>query len=134
VEAARGAGVASLVVSSNKTFSAWVEIFGYAEAVAAMVDRLVHHAEVIPLQGDAYRLKDRTKEVKAGWKSPECAVFNRRIPRSFRPAVTQGGLGCRPEVGRRHDNKGFNNKLQETRVEADTAICTVRRGVPRSLK
>jgi DNA replication protein DnaC len=54
---------ASLIVSSNKTFSAWAEIFGDAVAVAAMVDRLVHHAEVIVLQGDSYRLKDRTKEV-----------------------------------------------------------------------
>jgi DNA replication protein DnaC len=50
---------ASLIVSSNKTFSAWAEIFGDAVAVAAMVDRLVHHAEIIPLAGDSYRLKDR---------------------------------------------------------------------------
>ncbi len=54
---------ASLIVSSNKTFSAWAEIFGDAVAVAAMVDRLVHHAEIVVLQGDSYRLKDRTKEV-----------------------------------------------------------------------
>ena len=54
---------ASLIVSSNKTFSAWAEIFGDAMAVAAMVDRLVHHAEVIVLAGDSYRLKDRDKEV-----------------------------------------------------------------------
>jgi DNA replication protein DnaC len=54
---------ASLVVSSNKTFSAWAEIFGDAVAVAAMVDRLVHHAEIVVLQGDSYRLKDRAKEV-----------------------------------------------------------------------
>jgi DNA replication protein DnaC len=53
---------ASLIVSSNKSFSAWAEIFGDATAVEAMVDRLVHHAEVIVLQGDSYRLKDRTKE------------------------------------------------------------------------
>jgi DNA replication protein DnaC len=53
---------ASLIVSSNKTFSAWAEIFGDATAVEAMVDRLVHHAEVIVLQGDSYRLKNRTKE------------------------------------------------------------------------
>lgn len=56
---------ASLIVSSNKTFSAWAEIFGDAVAVAAMVDRLVHHAEVFVLQGDSYRLKDRSKEVVA---------------------------------------------------------------------
>jgi DNA replication protein DnaC len=56
---------ASLIVSSNKTFSAWAEIFGDAVAVAAMVDRLVHHAEIVVLQGDSYRLKDRAKEVVA---------------------------------------------------------------------
>jgi len=54
---------ASLIVSSNKSFSTWPEIFGDAAAVEAMVDRLVHHAEVLVLQGDSYRLKDRTKEV-----------------------------------------------------------------------
>ena len=54
---------ASLIVSSNKPFSAWTEIFGDAVAVAAMVDRLVHHAEIISLKGDSYRLKDRRKEV-----------------------------------------------------------------------
>lgn len=53
----------SLIVSSNKTFSAWTEIFGDAVAVAAMVDRLVHHAEVIVLKGDSYRLKGKGKEV-----------------------------------------------------------------------
>jgi DNA replication protein DnaC len=56
---------ASLIVSSNKTFSAWAEIFGDAVAVAAMVDRLVHHAEVIVLKGESYRLKGRGKEVTA---------------------------------------------------------------------
>lgn len=54
---------ASLIVSSNKTFSAWAEIFGDPVAVAAMVDRLVHHAEIIVLKGESYRLKGRGKEV-----------------------------------------------------------------------
>ena len=61
---------ASLIVSSNKTFSSWAEIFGDAVAVAALVDRLVHHAEVIVLQGDSYRLKDRTKEVMSTTERP----------------------------------------------------------------
>jgi DNA replication protein DnaC len=42
---------------------AWAEIFGDAVAVAAMVDRLVHHAEIINLKGESYRLKGRRKEV-----------------------------------------------------------------------
>ena len=54
---------ASLIVNSNKTFSAWAEIFGDAVAVAAMVDRLVHHAEVHVLKGDSYRLRSASKDV-----------------------------------------------------------------------
>lgn len=54
---------ASMIVTSNKSFSSWAEIFGDAVAVAAMVDRLVHHAEIIVLKGDSYRLKGRDKEV-----------------------------------------------------------------------
>ena len=50
---------ASLILSSNKPFSGWTEIFGDAVAVSAMVDRLVHHAEIINLKGDSYRLKHR---------------------------------------------------------------------------
>jgi DNA replication protein DnaC len=49
---------ASLIVTSNKPFSAWGEIFG-DDVVAAMIDRLVHHAEILALKGDSYRLKDR---------------------------------------------------------------------------
>lgn len=49
----------SLIVNSNKTFSAWTEIFGDAVAVAALVDRLVHHSEIITLKGDSYRLKGK---------------------------------------------------------------------------
>jgi DNA replication protein DnaC len=58
----------SLIVSSNKTFSAWAEIFGDPVAVAAMVDRLVHHAEVIVLKGDSYRLRGKREEVFSGEK------------------------------------------------------------------
>lgn len=58
----------SLIVSSNKTFSAWAEIFGDPVAVAAMVDRLVHHAEVIVLKGESYRLRGKREEVLSGEK------------------------------------------------------------------
>jgi DNA replication protein DnaC len=50
---------ASLIVTSNKPFSAWGEIFGDDVVAAAMIDRLVHHAEILALKGDSYRLRDR---------------------------------------------------------------------------
>ena len=50
---------ASLIVTSNKPFGRWGEVFGDDVVAAAMIDRLVHHAEVIALKGDSHRLKDR---------------------------------------------------------------------------
>jgi DNA replication protein DnaC len=50
---------ASLIVTSNKPFGRWGEVFADDVVAAAMIDRLVHHAEVIALKGDSYRLKNR---------------------------------------------------------------------------
>jgi DNA replication protein DnaC len=50
---------ASMIVTSNKPFSRWGEIFGDDVVAAAMIDRLVHHAEILSLKGDSYRLKDK---------------------------------------------------------------------------
>src|ERR1700730_11624373 len=50
---------ASVIVTSNKPFGRWGEVFGDASVAGAMIDRLVHHAEVVNLKGDSYRLKDR---------------------------------------------------------------------------
>ena len=54
---------ASMIVTSNKPFSAWGEIFGDDVVAMAMIDRLVHHAEILSLKGDSYRL--RGKDVDA---------------------------------------------------------------------
>jgi len=50
---------ASVIVTSNKAFSSWGEIFGDDTVAAAMIDRLVHHADIISLKGDSYRLRNR---------------------------------------------------------------------------
>jgi len=50
---------ASMIVTSNKAFSAWGEIFGDEVTAVAMIDRLVHHAEILALKGDSYRLRDK---------------------------------------------------------------------------
>ena len=50
---------ASLIVTSNKQFGRWGEVFGDDVVAAAMIDRLVHHAEVHSLKGDSYRMRGR---------------------------------------------------------------------------
>jgi DNA replication protein DnaC len=50
---------ASLIVTSNKAFGRWGEVFGDDVVAAAMIDRLVHHADIVALKGDSYRLRNR---------------------------------------------------------------------------
>ncbi|MFJ7768041.1 IS21-like element helper ATPase IstB [Streptomyces sp. NPDC097107] len=50
---------ASVIVTSNKPFGRWGEVFGDETVAAAMTDRLVHHAEVHSLKGDSYRMRGR---------------------------------------------------------------------------
>jgi DNA replication protein DnaC len=50
---------ASVIVTSNKPFGRWGEVFGDETVAAAMIDRLVHHAEVHSFKGDSYRMKGR---------------------------------------------------------------------------
>ncbi len=64
---------ASLIVTSNKPFSGWGEIFGDDIVAAAMIDRLVHHAEILALKGDSYRLKDRDLARPPADRTPETA-------------------------------------------------------------
>jgi DNA replication protein DnaC len=62
---------ASMIVTSNKPFSRWGEIFGDEIVAAAMIDRLVHHAEILNLKGDSYRLKDKDLGSPPPAKRPE---------------------------------------------------------------
>ena len=50
---------ASMIVTSNKPFSAWGEIFGDPAVATAMIDRLIHHADILSLKGDSYRLRGK---------------------------------------------------------------------------
>ena len=49
----------SIIITSNRTFEQWGEILGDAMVAAALIDRLVHHATMIALNGNSYRLKER---------------------------------------------------------------------------
>jgi len=50
---------ASLILTSNLPFSGWGTVFGDQVVAAAMIDRIVHHADVITLKGASYRLRGR---------------------------------------------------------------------------
>ena len=64
---------ASMIVTSNKPFSGWGEIFGDEVVAVAMIDRLVHHSEILALKGDSYRLRDKDLGARASAESAEIA-------------------------------------------------------------
>jgi DNA replication protein DnaC len=47
-----------IVLSTNKAFSEWSEVFPHAACTVTLVDRLVHRSEIIEIEGDSYRLKE----------------------------------------------------------------------------
>jgi len=49
---------ASLILTSNLPFARWGDVFGDQVVAAAMIDRIVHHAEVITLKGSSHRLRN----------------------------------------------------------------------------
>jgi len=52
----------SVILTSNLSFGEWEQAFGGNTALtSAMLDRLLHHAHVVQIRGDSYRLKDKLK-------------------------------------------------------------------------
>jgi DNA replication protein DnaC len=52
----------SIILTSNKSYAEWAEIFSGDEVIAtAMLDRLLHHATTITIKGQSYRLKDKQR-------------------------------------------------------------------------
>jgi DNA replication protein DnaC len=62
----------STLVTTNRNFADWHEVFPNAACVVSMVDRLVHNAEVVAIDGQSYRLKEATE------RSEQRAVQRRR--------------------------------------------------------
>jgi DNA replication protein DnaC len=53
----------SLIITSNRAFEEWAEVFGNELLASAALDRLTHHAHTLIIRGESYRQRDRRKEV-----------------------------------------------------------------------
>ena len=52
---------ASTLLTSNKSFTDWGEVFGDQVIATAILDRLLHHSTTLNIKGESYRLKDKRK-------------------------------------------------------------------------
>ena len=58
----------SLVLTTNLAFSDWPTVFPNATCATALIDRVIHHADVISIEGESYRLREAKEH--AGRRSP----------------------------------------------------------------
>lgn len=49
----------SMIITSNKGFDEWTDFLGDATITTAILDRLIHHCEILSMTGDSYRLSHR---------------------------------------------------------------------------
>jgi DNA replication protein DnaC len=47
-----------IILTTNKPFAEWNEVFPNSSSVTALVDRLLHHAEIVKIEGESYRAKE----------------------------------------------------------------------------
>ena len=55
----------ALILTSNKSFAEWGPMLGDEVLATALLDRLLHHAEVVAINGQSYRMKDRLQVLQA---------------------------------------------------------------------
>ena len=67
----------SVVVTSNLAFSDWPQVFKDPMTTAAAIDRLVHHSEILELQGPSFRADQAIEKSKQRTKggAPQSAIL-----------------------------------------------------------
>lgn len=54
----------ALLITTNKEFSKWHEVFPNATSVVTLIDRLIHRCEILNIDGESYRLKESKEEAR----------------------------------------------------------------------
>ncbi len=89
-----------MILTSNRGFAEWGDIFGDSVVATALLDRLLHHAVVIQIEGSSYRPREHADLLSETVRSKPHAAAN-PIPPTFkrrgRPP-TYGGADQRPRL------------------------------------
>lgn len=70
------------MVTSNKSFADWGEVFNDHVLATAILDRLLHHATTLNIKGESYRLREKKK----------AGLFGRRPPTEPGEVTTDGAI------------------------------------------
>jgi len=78
----------STLITTNRPFAEWREVFPNAACVVSLVDRLVHKSEIVALDGESYRLKEATELAEQRAQKRRAAKLAKK---GGKPTVQDGG-------------------------------------------
>lgn len=75
----------AMILTSNRSFAEWGEVFGDSVVAAALLDRLLHHAIVVPIEGSSYRLREHAELIPEHMRNrPTPQIPPAEAPRKLR--------------------------------------------------
>ena len=88
----------AMIMTGNRGFGEWADIFGDAVVAAALLDRLLHHAVVIPIEGNSYRLREHAALIPEHLRTrslhePACLSESKRRPGRPRKETVASNAG-----------------------------------------
>ena len=79
----------STVLTSNKGFEEWGQIFGDEVMAAALIDRLLHHCHIVNIRGNSYRMRHHTELSKTLHSAPAESSSRPHPPRRTKQKETK---------------------------------------------
>ena len=82
---------ASTVLTSNKGFEEWGDVFGDDVMAAALIDRVLHHCHLVNIRGNSYRMREHSELLRALQSDVDNSTDTVRSPRRAKNAPTLRG-------------------------------------------
>ena len=83
----------AMILTSNRGFAEWGEVFGDPVVATALLDRLLHHAVVVQIEGASYRLRAHADLIPEHTRS-HAAITPPPAPKTTRPAAEKWSRPC----------------------------------------
>ena len=85
----------AMIPTSNRGFGEWEQVFGDSVVAAALLDRLLHHATVVQIDGSSYRLRQHADLVPEAMRlrSTTAATSKKRRGRPLKAEVPDPTIG-----------------------------------------
>ena len=90
--------IRSTIMTSNRPLEDWGKLIGDVPAASAILDRFLHHAELIKITGKSYRLRNQTGQANEASKPAIAPTGSDGSPNQPKPAIAP--TGSKPDAGK----------------------------------